>query len=187
MFKAICELESVTPYSQGKFFNEKKPKDITHDDFEKQTWRKRMHSTPDGKVYIPAMAFKNSLAEAAKYKSIQIPGKGKSTYTKHFESGILVVESLILDKKIDEVDGEWLHVPSDGRRGGTTRVLKCFPLIHSWSGIVEYLIFDEIITEEVFTEHLTDSGAFIGIGRFRPRQNGIYGRFKVNSVKWVKG
>lgn len=38
MFKAICELESVTPYSQGKFFNEKKPKDITHEDFEKQTW-----------------------------------------------------------------------------------------------------------------------------------------------------
>lgn len=186
MFKAICSLSSASPYSQGKYISEKKTKDETHQAFEERSWRKRCSTNSDGNVIIPPMAFKNCLSEAAKYKSIQIPGKGKSTYTKHFEAGILVVEPLVLPLKIDKVEGEWLHVPSDGRRGGTTRVEKCFPLIHSWTGIVEFLVLDEIITEEVFTEHLRDAGSFIGIGRFRPRQNGFYGRFKIDSVNWVK-
>lgn len=130
------------------------------------------------------MAFKNCLSEAAKYKSIQIPGKGKSTYTKHFEAGILVTDPLELPITRKELQHEWLHVPSDGRRGGTKRVEKCFPLIPHWEGHVPFLLLDDIIAEEVFEEHLRDAGSFIGIGRFRPRNNGFYGRFKVESVKW---
>ncbi len=187
MYKAVCELHSVSPYSQSRYISEKKPKDLTHPDFEKKIWKERCHFNEEGKVFIPPMSFKNCLSEAAKYKSIQIPGKGKSTYTKHFEAGVLVVEPLVLEVTKEKLEGEWLHVPSDGKRGGTTRVEKCFPVIREWHGLVEFIILDEIITEEVFREHLSDAGAFIGIGRFRPRNNGFYGRFKVESVKWMKG
>jgi len=186
MFKAICSLKSVSPYSQSRYIQEKKTKDETHAAFEERSWHLRCHFNSEGKVYIPPMCFKNCLSEAAKYKSIQIPGKGKSTYTKHFEAGVLVVEPLVLDVTKETLGSEWLHVPSDGRRGGTTRVEKCFPLIPSWNGTVEFLILDEIITQEVFTEHLNDAGSFIGVGRFRPRNNGFYGRFAVESVKWLK-
>ena len=184
MRTAVCKLESVSPYSQSKYIREKKSKDETHAAFEERAWRERCHVGPDGKLFIPPMAFKNCLSEAAKYKSVQIPGKGKATYTKHFEAGILVVEPLKLPIELDAVEGEWLHVPSDGRRGGTTRVEKCFPLIHSWKGEVEFLVLDDLIDGEVFEGHLKDAGAFIGIGRFRPRNNGFYGRFDVKSVKW---
>ena len=185
MRKAICSLRSMSPYSQSKYIQEKKTRDETHADFEKRSWQQRCHWDDSGRVYIPPMSFKNCLSEAAKYKSIQIPGKGKSTYTKHFEAGVLVVDPLVLDVTKDTLQSEWLHVPSDGRRGGTTRVEKCFPLIPQWSGAVEFLILDEIITPEVFEEHLTDAGSFIGIGRFRPRNNGFYGRFKVEGIKWA--
>jgi len=185
MHKAICHLKSMSPYSQSSYITEKKSRDETHADFEKRSWKQRCHWNDEGKMYVPPMSFKNCLSEAAKYKSIQIPGKGKSTYTKHFEAGVLVVEPLVLDITEDTVAHEWLFVPSDGKRGGTTRVEKCFPLIPSWSGSVEFLILDEIITQEVFREHITDAGSFIGIGRFRPRNNGFYGRFKVESVQWV--
>ena len=185
MRKAICSLRSMSPYSQSKYIQEKKTRDETHADFEKRSWQQRCHWDDSGRVYIPPMSFKNCLSEAAKYKSIQIPGKGKSTYTKHFEAGVLVVDPLVLEVTKDTLQSEWLHVPSDGRRGGTTRVEKCFPLIPQWSGAVEFLILDEIITPEVFEEHLTDAGSFIGIGRFRPRNNGFYGRFKVEGIKWA--
>ena len=185
MRKAICKLVSMSPYSQSKYIAEKKSRDETHADFEKRSWKGRAHWNEGGNLFVPPMSFKNCLSEAAKYKSIQIPGKGKSTYTKHFEAGVLVVDPLELDVQEDTLQHEWLHVPSDGRRGGTKRVEKCFPLIPSWSGDVEFLILDEIITQEVFEEHLKDAGSFIGIGRFRPRNNGFYGRFKVDSVKWV--
>jgi len=184
MHTAKCKLKSMSPYSQSRYIQEKKTRDETHADFEKRSWIQRCHWDDDGNLYIPPMSFKNCLSEAAKYKSIQIPGKGKSTYTKHFEAGVLVVEPLTLQVTQDTIKHEWLHVPSDGRRGGTTRVEKCFPLVPNWEGEVEFLILDEIITREVFEEHLRDAGSFIGIGRFRPRNNGFYGRFAVESVNW---
>lgn len=135
-------------------------------------------------MFIPPMQFKNALSEVAKYLGIQIKGRGKSNYTKHFEAGVLVTDPMVLPFKEKDVRGEWIHVPSDGRRGGTTRVYKCFPVIPEWEGQVSYHILDDTITKDVFEHHLRESGRFIGIGRFRPRNNGFYGRFEVKKVVW---
>jgi hypothetical protein len=159
---------------------EKETKEAT----EKRTWRERCHADENGHIFIPPMAFKVCLSESAKFLSVQIPGKNKSTYTKHFEAGILVMESLTLPDKKDTVRGEWLFVPSNGRRGGGSRVEKCFPLIPRWKGEVAFHILDETISREVFEQHLSSAGSFIGVGRFRPRNNGFYGRFKVSSIQW---
>ena len=180
MRECLVTLQSVSPYSQSRYHGTDKLDKENHDDYEKRTWANRVHVNKEGYVFIPPMAFKNCLSECAKYLSVQIPGKGKSTYTKHFEAGVLVTEPLVLDVKKENVEGEWFHVPSDGRRGGSTRVLKCFPVIHEWSGDVLFHILDDTITAEVFKYHLDQAGKFIGIGRFRPRNNGYYGRFKID-------
>ena len=182
MAQCIAHLESVSPYSQSRFHNIEKLEKENNEDYEKRTWIERAHYTEDGYMFIPPMAFKNCIAECAKYIGMQIPGRGKERYTKNFEAGVLVTEPLILPNKKENIAGEWLHVPADGRRGGTKRVLKCFPVVPSWEGDVTYYIFDETITREVFEYHLEQSGKFIGIGRFRPRNNGYYGRFKVTDI-----
>jgi len=179
-------LESVSPYSQSRPFASKKPRDETHDEFEERCWRERVHVDAKGMAFIPPMVFKNCLSEAAKYKSIQIAGKGKATYTKHFEAGVLTVEPVPLNIALADVQGERIFVPSDGRRGGSTRVYKTFPVFQSWKGTIDWLIFDELINEDVFQEHLADAGQFIGVGRFRPRNNGYYGRFKVTKFEVLK-
>lgn len=184
MKTATVTIRGVSPYSQSKHYSTEKLAKENSKDYEARTWRDRMHATDDGSVFIPPMSFKNCLSEAAKFLSIQIPGKGKSTYTKHFEAGVLVTDALILPVKKDEVPGEWLFVPSDGVRGSGKRVEKCFPVIHQWGGEVVFHILDETVTEEVFRNVLEQAGAFIGIGRFRPRNNGFYGRFKVESISW---
>lgn len=181
---AIAKLESVSPYSQGRYHNtDKKEKELPKD-HETRTWREKCHFNEDGDVFIPPMAFANSIKEAAKYLSISIPGQGKSKYTKNFESGVMVVDPLVIPMKKEDLIPEWVFVPSDGRRGGTTRVEKCFPLIPKWQGEVTYYIADDIITEEVFDKVLRASGQLIGVGRFRPRNCGYYGLFKVVSIKW---
>jgi len=181
----VATLESVSPYSQGKYHGtEKLPKE-TSSDYEKRTWPERLHINKSGNVFIPPMAFKNCLSEVAKFLSIQIPGKGKSTYTKHFEAGVIVTEALELQIKKDDVPGEWLFVPSDGVRGSGKRVEKCFPVINNWGGDVTFHILDDTITLEVFEQHLREAGNFIGIGRFRPRNNGFYGRFAVTKIKFL--
>lgn len=180
----ITSLESVSPYSQGRYHATPMLEREIHKDWEERTWRERCHTNDEGYVMIPPMVFKNCLSEAAKFMGIQIPGKGKSTYTKHFEAGILVIESLVLPIKKTDVAGQWNFVPADGRRGGSKRVEKCFPVIPSWKGDVTFYVLDEIITKDVFRQHVEAAGQFIGIGVFRPRNNGFFGRFKIGNILW---
>lgn len=187
---ATAHLESISPYGQGR--HHETPKiarpngSVTEGpkEYEERTWRERVHADAEGNCFIPPMAFKNCLAEIAKYLSVQIPGKGKSTYTKHFEAGVMVLEGMPLGVTKDDAKGEWLFVPASGKRGDGKRVSKCFPVFPSWKGTVTFHILDDVITQDVFEQHLRDAGNFIGIGRFRPRNNGYYGRFKVNKVTW---
>jgi hypothetical protein len=185
---AVLESIEGSSYSQSRPFDPtQKPKDReTPQDFELRTWRERCnYDETTGMLFIPPMAFKNCMSEIAKYLSIQIPGKGKSTYTKHFEAGLMVMHRVPLSISKDEVKGQWLYVPSNGVRGGSHRVWKCFPVIPYWKAPVTFLILDDAITLPVFEQHLREAGNFIGIGRFRPRNNGFYGRFKVLSIDWV--
>lgn len=173
----------MSRYGQGKHIGERDPKE-TANDFEKRAWRRRLHVDKDGYVVIPGITFKNCLTEAAAYLSKKIPGKRNSTYTKHVTSGIFVTESLVLPVKAADVPGEEVFVPADGKRGGGSRVLKTFPYVEEWSGDVTFYVADELVTEEVFLEHLQQAGMFIGIGVWRPSKNGLWGRFKVEKVKW---
>ena len=181
---ATVVLESVSPYSQSRNHNTpKKPKEADGD-YRERTWRESSHVNELGHVVIPAMSLKNCLSEAAKYLAIQIPGKGKCTYTKNIEAGILVLEDADTKIPIADVMPEKLFLPSDGRRGSGKRVWKIYPVMTAWKVTAIFHIVDETITEDVFRTHLEQAGQFIGIGRWRPRNNGIYGRFKVISVKW---
>jgi len=183
-------LVSVAPYSQGRYYQVPKlPRELI-DDYEARTWRERLHTNANGQVYVPPMALKRSIENAARYLATQIPGKGKQTYTKHFTSGLLVIFPMLLVDHSDtpilasEVQGVWYYVPSDGVRGGGKRVKKCFPEIPQWKGDAEFLILDDIITPEVFQHHLEQAGRFIGIGRFRPENGGYYGRFVAENYEW---
>lgn len=185
MKTAIAHLASVSPYSQSRFVQTPKLDKEAHDDYEKRTWRDRCHTTPDGRIFIPPMAFKKALAEAAGFSPKKIKGRGSSTYAKHFKAGVLVTDGLVLLNKKEDVEGEWFFMhaqPSLGDR--SPRVLRCYPVIREWAGAVRFFVLDDTITEPIFHETLIEAGNFIGIGRFRPKCGGFYGRFKVESVDW---
>lgn len=183
---AIASLQSASPYSQSRYytFDTPKLKGETSHDYEVRTWREKCHADAHGKIVIPGMALKNCLSEAAKFLSLQVPGKGKATYTKHFEAGVMVLDNITLPVKKADVEGEWLYLNADGRRGGNKRVMKCCPVVRDWSGRIAFTVVDPAITEDVFRQHLDEAGKYIGIGRFRPRNNGWYGRFTVTDLQW---
>lgn len=184
MITATVRLKGVAPYSQSKHITEPKKSQEKDAEYEERTWRHRIHVSEDGTVFIPPMAFKNALQSAARYLSIKIPGRRGATYTKRFESGVLILDPVKLQVLAKDVEGEWLFVPSDGKVGGGSRVMKCFPWIPEWSCQVVVFIADNAITQDVFETHIEAAGQFIGIGRFRPEKRGYYGRFTVENVTW---
>lgn len=179
MRRMIATIKGISPYSQAKCHEAPILDREGKDDYEQRTWREKMHVTDQSQVFIPPTAIKNGLAATAQFLGMQIPGRGKERYTKHFTSGILVIDPLILPVNKSEVTAERLFVPSDGKRGGGKRVWKYFPLITEWGGDLTIYVLDNIITKKVFDEHLEAMGKFIGLGRFRPQNNGFYGRFEV--------
>lgn len=183
---AIAHLKSISPYSQSRAHESEKLNRETPDEYEKRTWREKCHSTKEGNVFIPPMGFKQSLDRAAQMLGRQIPGKGKSTYTKFFLSGVMCIDPIVLPNKKADLRGEKIHANADGKRGSGKRVWRTFPVIDEWHAKVSFHVIADEITEDVFEEHLQQSGAFVGIGRFRPGNGGYFGRFKVEKVEWQK-
>lgn len=177
-------IKGISPYSQNGYYKTPKLDRESAADYEARTWRDRMTVDKDGYVIIPPMALKNCLSDAARFLSVKIAGKRNATFTKHFEAGVIVTDPIRLPIKKGDVPFEWLFVPADGKRGGSSRVEKCFGIIHEWGGTAVFHVLDHTITETAFREHLEQAGSFIGLGRFRPRNNGFYGRFVVESLRW---
>lgn len=187
MKSAIAHLVGEAPYSQSRHYADdvpKLPKELP-DAYEVRTWRNRLHADAGGHVVIPPMAFANCIKSAAKRLKLQVPGKGRTEWTKYFEAGVMVVDGVVLPDKAAEVPCDKLFVPSDGRRGGPKRVTRYFPRIDAWEGDVKFYLFDDLITEDVFRQVLVASGLIVGIGRFRPENCGFYGRFSVKSLAWI--
>lgn len=184
MKSAVCKLRSRTPITFGKFHQTEKLNKELHDAYEMRTWKEKAHYTENDTVMIPGTMFSNSIRESAKFMSIQIPGKGKATYTKHFDAGITVPSNIDTGIKKETLSGASVHVPSDGKPGGSKRVMKVFPLVRDWEGEIVVYIGDDIITKEVFEDVLRNAGLLIGIGTWRPRNRGMNGQFEVVDIKW---
>lgn len=183
MEQVIAKIEGTSPYSQSKYNPEPLRKDETHEDWEKRTWRNRIHRMDDGRVFIPPAAFHQALVSAGKYLQMKIPGKNRAQYTNKFRAGVMCNEEVVLDLMYDVVPEEWFFVPANGKPGGP-RVWRCFPRIDGWKADLPLWIIDPIITKDVLMTHLEAAGTFVGIGRFRPENGGYYGRFKVADIEW---
>lgn len=174
----------ISPYSQSKVYDVEREQGEGPDDFAKRTWRHYLHTTAGGEIFIPPNAVKNCLSESARYMNIGIPGKGKSTYTKHFVAGVQVVRPILLGVKAKDIRAEKLFLPADGRPGSGKRVWKYLPIIETWGGVIEIIVLDETVLQtsrttglSILEDVIRGAGQFIGLGRFRPRNGGYYGRF----------
>lgn len=180
------EVEGLSPLSFSRHYDKlsvPKMNDKESDNaYEIRTWRNRLHFNKEGECYVPPTCIKNSLVTTAQFLGLKIPGKGSNQYAKHFERGILVNDPVMLGVHRDKVPCETYFVPSDGKKGGSKRVLKNFPVIQPWKGIAKVMVIDDEIPNEIFARVFHEAGRFNGWGRFRPQTGGFYGRFICKSI-----
>ena len=187
-----AEVEGQTPISFSKHYDHVTVPKVNDkespDQYEQRTWSNRLHVNQNGIVLVPQMCVKSALVETARFLSIKIPGKRNATFTKHFERGLLVQEEVPLltptgePVKASSVGFETFLVPSDGKKGGASRVRKNFPVIFLWKASSKIIVLDDAIPNDIFGRILIECGRFNGWGRFRPQVGGFYGRFIVNKL-----
>lgn len=188
MLTCECDLIGLSPIGFSAPITSEKETGETHDAYELRTWREKMHVDASDEVFIPPMAIKNCLASVAQYLSEAVPGKGMAKYTKHFKSGIMVTEPLMLRVKGADVKPQRQFVPSDGKTGGGKRVWKHFPVLPTWKTHTTIIVLDPVLIDKPgkIEEYLGHAGKFIGLGWFRPERNGYFGRFEVKNFKATK-
>lgn len=189
MIIATAHIELVTPYCQSRFHNTPKLNKESADAYEKRTWRERLHVDENDQIVIPGLAFANCIKNAARHLKQQIPGKGKTQWTKYFEAGIVVLEDIPTGVMKHEAIEKQMFVPSTGVRGDGKRVMKSYPILVPTEKspiklTVPFRINDETITAEVFAYHLMQAGSLIGVGSFRVANCGTFGQFDVLNIDW---
>lgn len=183
---AVALIEGISAYSQSRDHDTSKLDKEGPDEYDQRTWRERAHYDPETRICeIPGMAFKMAMADAAKRMQVRIPGKGKSTYTKNFLSGLIVPENPSLGVSVDDAFCEVVNCHSNGIRGSGSRVKRRFPMFkRGWQVEVQFMVIDDEIPQDLFMQVLKEAGNLIGVGRFRPQNGGYLGRFRVRAINW---
>jgi hypothetical protein len=173
-----AHLQSTTSLGQGRHVDVPKERSETDDAYRQRVVRARLHVSMN-EVYIPPMAIKKCLEETAFYLKMQIPGKGKETYTKHIVQGVLCNEPMMLgvspdQARIDKHFGSLTPGKANSGRGWIY-----YPVLDSWEGVAQMYVVDDRLNAEVLRKHLELAGVITGLGVWRPRRGGMWGKFKV--------
>jgi len=185
MNTVTASIVGLAPIQFSKYIQTPRNNRESPQDYEARTWQERMHVNPKtGRLFIPGMAFKKSMDSVARFLGDKIKGKRNATWTKHFLSGVLPNGNAELDITPDKAEKYPLFVPSDGKPGGGTRVLRFFPIIREWATEITFTIIDDEITQDIFKRHLEQAGQLVGVLAFRPEHGGYFGRFEVKKLVW---
>jgi hypothetical protein len=183
-------LESIpgSPYSQSAKHDQPFLDRESHEDHDIRTWLSKCTVNKDNQVCIPAMALKQCIDTAAYKLGVKVPGRRGATFKNFMASGFFCDHDVPISngKPIAPGNAECITISAnaDGRRGSGSRVPRRFPVFPKWHGVAEFTILDDVITPEIFEQHVKASGVIVGIGRFRAENGGTNGRFRATKFEW---
>jgi len=190
LIKATFNIVGESPLSFSKKVFEEKDANESHDDYDKRTWRFKIHhDEKTGEAFIPNMALKFCLDDTAQFLKIKVPGQNRSTFGQVFKCGVLVLKPIMLGVKWDDkkrIVANPQLCGTTGKRGPGPRVTRTFPQLAEWQGTAEVLIQAPELTKEVFQKHIESAGYLKGLGQFAPRVGGYCGRFRVENLTWER-
>ena len=188
MKKYKVKIKGITPYIQHRMDDqkleewEKNRKQIIERDnvSQEDLIRAEFHSYNDKDgFYIPSEHIKGSLIGGGAMVKSKVGNSRKSM--KNIVAGMFFIEEekLRLPKKI-EIDKR-----SAVNRNIKGRIIVVRPKWEKWGAEFTLLIDNDTITTETIKEIISNAGNFIGIGSFRPTNNGSFGRFKLEGFEKI--
>lgn len=184
MYRAIVTIKGIAPLSQSRKHHTPFLEGESHEAYDARTWREKCNYGDDGIVYVPAMAFKQAMDNAAKRLAIPDPDNKRASFTKYFVSDVICEAHMPIGIAKDDMPSIRINANSDGVRGSGKRVIRTFPQTQNWGGTTSFLIMEEKITRAIFERVIQTAGRSIGVGQFRPEKGGVNGRFEVIKIEY---
>ena len=188
MKKFKVKISSKTPYMQHRMDDvkleewEKNRKLIIErpDIAKEDAVRAEFHSYQDEKgFYIPTEHIRGALIGGGAMVKAKVGNSRKSMKNVVAAMFFIEEEKIRLPKEY-EID----------KRSAVNKVIKarimCIrPKWSKWNGEFTLVVDNDTITEQTIKEIIENAGNYIGIGSFRPTNNGMFGRFELQSIKSI--
>ena len=187
MKKYKIKIEGVTPYMQHRMddikleeWEKSRGLIIERSDVAKEDQvRAEFHCYRDMKTkkcFIPSEHLRGAMITAGTYV------KGKvGAQTKSMKSTVAAMFS-INEEKIFIPDYDEIDKRSAVNRNVKARVISVRPKWTKWE--IEFIlnVDNDTLTNETVQQIIEYSGNYVGIGSFRPTNNGMFGRFKIKEA-----
>jgi hypothetical protein len=189
MKKFKVKIEFVTPYMQHRMDDEKleeweknRKLIVERDDVAKEDQvRAEFHAYSDDQgFYMPSDHLRGALIGAGAMVKSKVGNSRKSM------KNIVAAMFFIEEEKLRMPKEYEIDKRSAVNKNIKARVICIRP---KWAQLkIEFtlLVDNDTITDSTVKEIVENAGQYIGVGSFRPTNNGMYGRFKVNSIKPIK-
>ena len=140
---------------------------------EEEEAEKAAYRLENGNLYLPAEHFLSAIIEAG--ATLQIQGKGKSTYKKVFKGQLDVTPDCITLH--DSNDNPIKNFEVDKRPVviQTSRIMRYRPFIKKWMATFQVIVNDDAIPISVVQEAIQEAGKSKCVGDYRPR----FGQFRI--------
>lgn len=180
------KIVGVTPYMQHRMddlkledWEKNRKLIIERDDIAKEDLvRAEFHSYNDEKgFFIPSEHFIGSFINAGALVKSKV-GNGKKSMKNIVAGMFSIKEDKLRLPTYDEIDKR-----SAVNRNVKARVIVIRPKWNNWKVDFILQVDNDTITKETIEQIITYAGQYIGIGSFRPTNNGRYGRFELKEIK----
>jgi hypothetical protein len=179
-------IEGITPYMQHRM------DDVKLEEWEKN--RKQIIERPDvniedakraeyhcyrnrnGSCFIPAEQLRIAMINGGTYLKSKVGTRTKSM------KGIIAAVLQISPEDVTIPDYDEIDKRSAVNRNVKARVMVVRPKWSKWEASFDMVLDNGTLTKEMITELVTVTGNYVGIGSYRPTNNGYFGRFKLLNI-----
>jgi hypothetical protein len=190
MKKYKVRVEGITPYMQHRMDDQKL------EEWEKSHARVVTHaavSQPDAiraefhchrnsannKCYIPSEQLRQSFIAAGTLVKSKVGAQTKSM------KSIVAGQWMLDEEEIYVPDYDQIDKRSGINRNNKARVMVIRPKWGNWTAEFTLTIDNNTTTDEMVTQIINFAGSNVGIGSYRPTNNGRFGRYKLGSLTLI--
>lgn len=130
-----------------------------------------------GQCYIPSDQIRGSLINAGTYMKSKVGARSKSMKT------IVAATFMISPDEIIIPDWNVIDKRSAVNKNVKARVISIRPKWTEWEASFVLSCREESITIETIRQIFEYAGGYVGIGSFRPTNNGLFGQFQVQNIE----
>jgi hypothetical protein len=151
--------------------------DVSHEDAVRAEYH--CYRNAEGRCYIPADHIRGALIAAGSFVKAKVGGRSKSMKT------IVAAMFMPVPEQITMPDYDAIDKRSAVNRNVKARVITVRPKWTKWEASFVLQVDEDSIAKEAIQQIIEYAGKYVGIGSFRPVNNGLFGRFELTKIELI--